>query len=85
MFIVGSLFALMAAADFLLLLRVCWDNGWNTEYIQEFLQTWKLEKSSWNFVQHSGKNCNKQNSFVSSFEYLCKTAVHKQDHYDLRE
>jgi len=39
--------------------------------LRDFSEHGKLR----DFCATSGKNCNKQHSFSSSFKYLCKTAV----------
>jgi len=52
-----------------------WPETWKTWNTQGFLWTWKTKGILGEFCGTSGKNCNKQSMFSSSFKYLCKTAV----------
>jgi len=52
-----------------------WPQTWKTWNSQGFLWTWKTQGILREFCATSGKNCNKQSIFSSSFKYLCKTAV----------
>jgi len=52
-----------------------WAHTWKTWNTQGFLWTWKTHGILREFCAISGKNCNKQSIFSSSFKYLCKTAV----------
>ena len=49
-----------------------WPQTWNSQW---FLWTWKTQGILRELCATSGKNCNKQRVFSSSFKYLCKTAV----------
>jgi len=49
-----------------------WPQTWNT---QGFLWTWKTRGILREFCAASGKHCNRESIFSSSFKYLCKTAV----------
>jgi len=58
--------------------------GFNLAVLSWWPQTWSTRGFPWTcktrgilreFCATSGKNCNKQSSFSSSFKYLCKTAV----------
>ena len=51
-----------------------WPQTWKTWNTHGFLWTWKTRGILW-ILCNSGKNCNKQSIFTSSFKYLCKTAV----------
>jgi len=46
-----------------------WPQTWNT---QGFLWTWKTQRILREFCATSGKNCNKQSIFSSSFKYLVR-------------
>jgi len=52
-----------------------WPQRWKTWNNQGFLWTQKTQGILREFCATSGKNCNKQSIFSSSFKYLCKTAV----------
>jgi len=52
-----------------------WPKTWKTWNTQGFLWTWKTYGIRSEFCATSGKSCNKQSIFSSSFKYLCKTAV----------
>jgi len=52
-----------------------WPQTWKTWSTQGFLWTWKTQWILREFCATSGINYNKQSIFISSFKYLCKTAV----------
>jgi len=52
-----------------------WPQTWKTWNTQGFLWTCKTQGILSEFCATSGRNCNKQSIFSSSFKYLCKTAV----------
>jgi len=52
-----------------------WPQTWKTRNTQGFLRTWKTQGILREFRAASGKNCNKESIFSSSFKYLWKTAV----------
>jgi len=52
-----------------------WPQTWKTWNTRGFLWTWKTQGIIREFCATSGKNCNKQSIFSSSFKYLCKTDV----------
>jgi len=52
-----------------------WPQTWKTWNTQWFLWTWKTREILREFCAASGKNCNKQTIFSSSFKYLSKTSV----------
>jgi len=58
-----------------ILLLTGWLQTWKTWNTQGFLWTWKTQEILREFCATSGKNCNKQSIFSSSFKYFCKTAV----------
>jgi len=61
--------------QFLLHSKAGWPQTWKTWNTQGFLWTLKTQGILRQFCAISGKNCNKQSIFSSSFKYLCKTAV----------
>jgi len=65
--------ATQSAVGFNLAVLSWWPQTWST---RGFLWTCETRGILREFCATSGKNCNKQSSFSSSFKYLCKTAVY---------